>query len=252
MHTLELWGGPECTVNRVGDRFTDQFSLSGHEHRADDIDRFASLGITALRYPLLWERVERIGWEWHDERMARISALGMRPIAGLIHHGSGPAHTALTDDSGFAAGLAAQAAEAARRYPHVRDWTPVNEPLTTARFSALYGLWFPHAQDEAAFYRALLNQIDATRLSMRQIRRIIPGARLVQTEDLGRTFATSTLARQARHDNLRRWLTWICCAVSSARDTASIAGSRPTALANGSTRLQRIRARPISSASIII
>ncbi len=208
MRALELWGGPECTVNRVGEGFTDQFALSGHEHRIDDLDRFASLGITALRTPLLWERVERIGWEWHDERMARISALGMRPIAGLIHHGSGPAHTALTDDSGFAAGLAAHAAEAARRYPHVRNWTPVNEPLTTARFSALYGLWFPHAQDEVAFYRALLNQIDATRLSMRQIRRIIPGARLVQTEDLGRTFATSTLARQARHDNLRRWLTW--------------------------------------------
>lgn len=208
MHDIQLWGGPECTVNRVGDGFTDQFALSGHDRRIDDLDRFASLGISALRYPLLWERVQRIGLDWHDDRMARIAALGIAPIVGLIHHGSGPAHTALTDDAGFAEGLGAHAAEAARRYPHARDWTPVNEPLTTARFSALYGLWYPHARNEAAFYRALLNQIDATRLSMRAIRRTIPDARLVQTEDLGRTFATPELARQARHDNLRRWLTW--------------------------------------------
>ena len=25
-----------------------------------------------------------------------------------------------------------------------RGWTPINEPLTTARFSALYGHWYPH------------------------------------------------------------------------------------------------------------
>lgn len=208
MHDIQLWGGPECTVNRIADSFTDQFTLSGHDRRIDDLDRFASLGIAALRYPLLWERVERLGWDWHDNRMARIAALGMQPIAGLIHHGSGPPHTALTDDEGFAPGLAAHAAAAVRRYPHVRDWTPVNEPLTTARFAALYGLWYPHARDEAAFYRALLNQIDATRLAMREIRRVVPDARLVQTEDLGRTFATTELARQARHDNLRRWLSW--------------------------------------------
>ena len=49
----------------------------------------------------------------------------------------------------------------AERYPWLDDWTPVNEPLTTARFSALYGHWYPHARDEGAFFTALLNQIDA-------------------------------------------------------------------------------------------
>jgi dTDP-4-dehydrorhamnose reductase len=66
----------------------------------------------------------------------------------------------------------------------VEDWTPVNEPLTTARFSALYGHWHPHVADEPAFWTALLNQIDAVRMSMKAIRRINPDARLVQTEDL--------------------------------------------------------------------
>ena len=45
-------------------------------------------------------------------------------------------------------------ATVAERYPWVRRYTPVNEPLTTARFSALYGLWYPHVRDDAAFLRA--------------------------------------------------------------------------------------------------
>jgi dTDP-4-dehydrorhamnose reductase len=209
---LELWGGAECTVNRNGDRFLDQSHLTGHHVRADDAERLAGLGVAAVRFPLLWERVSPAhpdlrDWHWSDHRLGRFRDLGVRPIAGLIHHGSGPAWTSLLDD-GFAPGLAAHAAAAARRYPWIEDWTPVNEPLTTARFSTLYGHWYPHARDERSFWLALLNQIDATRLAMRAIREIVPAARLIQTDDLGRTWSTAALADQAAFDNTRRWMTW--------------------------------------------
>jgi dTDP-4-dehydrorhamnose reductase len=211
MPALELWGGHECTVNRVGVTFHDQNLRSGHHHRPSDLDLFAGLGIKALRYPLLWERVAPAGqppdWGWTDERFGRIRALGLRPIAGLLHHGSGPEHTDLLDD-GFAAAFAAFAGASAERYDWISDWTPINEPLTTARFSALYGHWYPHAAGEQAFWRALLNQVDATRLAMRAIRRVRPDARLIQTEDLGRTYATRALAHQQDFDNARRWMTW--------------------------------------------
>ncbi len=206
-----LWGGHECTVNRVGDVWRDQTLLTGHQDRIDDLDAFAGLGVTALRYPVLWERTEiRPGhwdWTWCDARLDRIRSLGMRPIAGLIHHGSGPAWTDLLDE-GFALGLARHAGETARRFPWILDWTPVNEPLTTARFSALYGLWHPHRTDEASFWLALLNQIDATRLAMKAIRAVIPDARLIQTEDFGRTTGTTACASQARFENDRRLMTW--------------------------------------------
>jgi dTDP-4-dehydrorhamnose reductase len=133
--------------------------------------------------------------------------LNVRVIAGLVHHGSGPRYTHLLDE-GFAPGLAAHARAVAERYPWIKDWTPVNEPLTTARFSALYGHWYPHARDEGAFFSALLNQIDAVRLSMKAIREVIPDARLIQTDDLGHTFATPPLEHQAAFDNERRWLGW--------------------------------------------
>ncbi len=209
---LELWGGHECTVNRVGDRWMDQTVLSGHEHRLGDLERFAEAGVTSLRYPVLWERVapdrpEGRDFRWTDERLGELRRLGVRPIAGLIHHGSGPRYTHLLHP-GFAEGLADHAAAVAERYPWLDAYTPVNEPLTTARFSALYGHWYPHASDEGAFWTALLNQIDATRLSMRAIRRVNPEARLIQTEDLGETHSTPTLAYQADYENLRRWATW--------------------------------------------
>ncbi|HEV7912494.1 MAG TPA: sugar nucleotide-binding protein, partial [Albitalea sp.] len=88
----------------------------------------------------------------------------------------------------------------------VHGYTPVNEPLTTARFSGLYGLWYPHRRDDAGFVRALLNQLRATVLAMRAIREVNPAALLVQTDDLGFTHATPSLQYQADFDNLRRWL----------------------------------------------
>ena len=54
---LEVWGGVECTANRVGDRFFDQIEKSGHANRFSDLDLFADLGIRAIRYPVVWERL---------------------------------------------------------------------------------------------------------------------------------------------------------------------------------------------------
>ena len=212
MRALELWGGHEQTVNRVGRTYHDQTIRSGHEHRIEDLDRFAALGLKALRYPVLWERIsphapDQFDWEWTDLRLARIRELGMRPIAGLLHHGSGPRYTSLIDPD-FAPLFARYAHAVAERYPWIEDWTPVNEPLTTARFSTLYGHWHPHVADERLFWTALLNQIEGVQLAMAQVRTINPKARLVQTEDLGRCHATRAVAHQAEFDNIRRWMTW--------------------------------------------
>jgi dTDP-4-dehydrorhamnose reductase len=209
---LELWGGCECTVNRVGDRYFDQTVRTGRQDRLSDLGLFADLGIRALRHPIVWERTapddpEVRDFTWTDVQLAEMQRLGLNPIAGLVHHGSGPRYTSLMDDS-FAPGLAAHARAVAERYPWINDYTPVNEPLTTARFSGLYGHWYPHHRDDRAWITALLNQIDATRLSMREIRRVNPDARLIQTEDLGFVHATDTMADQARFENERRWLTW--------------------------------------------
>ena len=197
---------------RIKNRFRDQIKETGHFARLDDLDRIAALGLRTLRYPVLLESVspdhpDRQDWRWHDERLKRLQTLGISPIAGLVHHGSGPAYTSLMDPA-FASIVAAHAGRVARRYPWITHYTPVNEPLTTARFSGLYGHWFPHGRDMATFLRTLVNQCRAVVLSMQEIRRINPAAQLVQTEDLGKAFSTPLMQSQAEYENERRWLTF--------------------------------------------
>lgn len=210
---VEIWGGIECTVNRVGDRFYDQIALSGHDRRiVEDLERFAELGLRTLRYPVLWERVaanslEDADWSATDIALDKMRELRIRPILGFVHHGSGPHHTSLLDPH-FRSKLCVFARAVAERYPWVEMYTPINEPLTTARFATLYGLWYPHARDDRSFARAVLNQCAAIRESMAAIRSINSDAQLVQTEDLGTTYSTPALSYQAAFDNNRRWLTF--------------------------------------------
>ncbi|GAB4385889.1 MAG: hypothetical protein Kow00121_51430 [Elainellaceae cyanobacterium] len=210
MSPIAVWAGVECTVNRIGDQYFDQLEWNGHADRLDDLKLFADLGVEMIRYPILWERLapnglEQVDWSWADQRLACLDDFGIRPIVGLVHHGSGPRDTSLIDPQ-FPEKLAKFAYAFAQRYPWVNHYTPVNEPLTTARFSALYGHWYPHMRDDLMFAKALIHQCRATVLAMRAIRQINPQAQLIQTEDLGKTFSTPLLAYQAEFENDRRWL----------------------------------------------
>src|SRR4051812_44902159 len=111
---LELWGGVESTCNRVGSVYMDQLEISGHARRLSDLDLIAGLGIQGLRYPVLWERTAPLGgaradWSWADTRLKRLRKLEIKPIVGLVHHGSGPRHTQL-DAASFVTGLSDYAA----------------------------------------------------------------------------------------------------------------------------------------------
>ena len=208
----EVWGGIECTINRVQNSFRDQIFYSGHYTRQGDIEALAALGIKKLRYPVLWEfhqplQNKAIDWSWIEKQLSTIRDYGIAPIAGLLHHGSGPAFTDLLDKE-FAFKLATYAAAVAKKFPWLEYYTPVNEPLTTARFSGLYGIWYPHIKDELSFTRILLNQLKGVVLSMQAIRKINPKAKLIQTEDLSKTHSTSLLSYQADFENERRWLTY--------------------------------------------
>jgi len=210
-----LWAGLECSVTRIGDSWFDQLAATGHASkeqgvRAFDIDAVAQLGARALRYPILWEHVAPLhpdvcDWSRSDTGVEQARAHGIDVIAGLVHHGSGPHYTNLLDPF-FGEKLAAFAAKVASRYPWITHWTPVNEPLTTARFSGLYGHWFPHRSTDADFLRCLVNQCRGVVLVMRAVRKVNPGAKLVHTEDLGRTWSMPMLSYQADFENERRWL----------------------------------------------
>lgn len=212
MDKLEVWAGLECTRNRVRNNFFDQCEKNGHYNRPSDFDIFADLGVEKIRYPCLWERVspknslER-NWSVLEPSLEQLRKNKITIIAGFLHHGSGPAYTDLLDPK-LPEMLATYAREFAHRYDWISEFTPVNEILTTARFSCLYGHWYPHHKNEKSFFKALFIQCKATVLAMREIKKINPQAKLVQTEDVGVCQSTSQLKYQCDFENERRWLSY--------------------------------------------
>lgn len=209
----EIWGGLECTINRIGDTFRDQLTYAQYYQRKNIIELIASLGIKKLRFPILWEAhqqsssQQKIDWSRTKSEIEKLISYGITPIAGLLHHGSGPRFTNVLDKD-FPNLFAEYAAKVASEFTSLEYFTPVNEPLTTARFSCIYGYWFPHEKDEYTFVNFLLNELKATVLAMKAIRKIIPGAKLVQTEDITKTHSTPKMRYQAAFENKRRWLTY--------------------------------------------
>jgi dTDP-4-dehydrorhamnose reductase len=186
---FELWASPEPTFARIGaSAIRDQLAETGHETRDGDLDLLASLGVAATRYPVLWEKTATtdggdLRLTWAARRLERLRVLGVEPIVTLLHHGSGPSWTSLVDPA-FPERFADYARAVAAAFPWVRRWTPINEPLTTARFATLYGHWYPNARDNRAFGAAIVNEALGMLLAMEAIRRSVPDAAFVVTEDL--------------------------------------------------------------------
>src|SRR5678816_2846854 len=89
MFQPEIWGGIECTINRVNDKFFDQLEFANHYARRSDIDLIASSGIKSLRFPVLWEKHQpnlrdQICWDWAESSLKKIKELNITPIIGLL------------------------------------------------------------------------------------------------------------------------------------------------------------------------
>ena len=209
----QVWGGIECTVNRVGDAAHRQFARNGHYERLEeDLDACASLGVTALRYPVLWEEVEsptgerdftyrrpgdalpRAVADDPDRRSAASRQRSRRPPRWTIRSCPGVSPTSPERSPGGIRGSPTGR----------RSTSPSRRPASRAST----GTGIRTRNDDPAFVTMLLNEVKATILAMRAIREVNPDARLIQTEDFGRTGGTRPLHEQVSFENERRWLTF--------------------------------------------
>ena len=91
---MEMWAGFECTLNRVGDRYQDQLLPQERDKRTACLRALPRLGVKAFRYRVAWEDVAT-PWEWIEEDITFLTDHDIKPIIGLLHHGSGPKETSL-------------------------------------------------------------------------------------------------------------------------------------------------------------
>jgi beta-glucosidase/6-phospho-beta-glucosidase/beta-galactosidase len=113
--------------------------------------------------------------------MSAMQREGIVPIVDLLHFGL-PDDVRGFGDSSFPERFAAFVAAFAERYPWARYYTPVNEPLITALFSARLGYWNERASDDRSFVRAMLNVARCAVRGSEEIRACRPDAVFLQSD----------------------------------------------------------------------
>lgn len=179
--------GIECSYPVIagGDR-RDQMAECGHYDRwREDFGLVRELGLRTLRYGLPLHRiVGREGtrdWSFADDALAELRRLEIEPILDLMHFGLPDAWGDFQNPE-LPVLFADYCDEVARRYPHVRLYTPVNEIYVTARNSARDGLWNERRRDDRSFVTAMKHAAAANILGTHAIARHRPDCLIVQSE----------------------------------------------------------------------
>ena len=167
----------------------NEFDLTDHtiNWRAD-LEAVRDLGGTALRYGVNWPLVHtapgEFDWSMLDQRLAFATGeLGLTVIADLVHYGTPTWLAQSFADPDYPKAVADFAGRFAARYRGMVDHiTPLNEPLTTASFCGLRGVWPPALEGWAGWTSVLMGMTAGIRATIAAVREANPDARIVHVE----------------------------------------------------------------------
>ncbi|QNE37323.1 family 1 glycosylhydrolase [Leifsonia shinshuensis] len=167
----------------------DEYDLTEHtENWRDDLRAVRDLGATVVRYGVNWPLVHTapgtFDWSMLDERL-RYAAdeLGLTVIADLVHYGTPTWLRASFADARYPQTVAEFAGAFAARYRGIVDHvTPLNEPLTTASFCGLRGVWPPSLTGWDGWTAVTLGVVEGMAETIRAVRAANPDAVVVHVE----------------------------------------------------------------------
>ncbi len=167
----------------------DEYDLTGHtENWRSDLRLVRDLGATAVRYGVSWPLVHvargEFDWSMLDERFdyAR-RELGLTVIADLVHYGTPTWLAGAFADRDYPAVVAEFAGAFAARYRGIVDHiTPLNEPITTASFGGLRGVWPPALTGWPGWTTVTMGIARGIARSIHAIRAANPDAVIVHVE----------------------------------------------------------------------
>ncbi len=206
--------GIECSAPLIaGGVRQDELVKTGHDERVEeDLALVAGFGIRYLRYGIPFHIVAaepgRPDWRWTDRAMTALQANGIEPIVDLLHFGV-PDDLQGFGDPRLPSRFASYVEAFAERYPWVRYYTPVNEPLISARFSAQLGWWNERRTDDPSFVAAIDGAATCAVLAMAAIRARRGDAVFMQSDTCeGYEPAVPEAREQAQFLNELRFLAW--------------------------------------------
>ncbi len=184
----------------------DEYTLTRHyEHWREDLALAASIGATQIRYGFPWYRINPVHgrWDWSftDDVVAEALRLGLGLIVDLVHYGTPTWLEGSFTDAAYPDAVAAYAGAVARRYgTKIAGITPLNEPLVTASFVGLRGIWPPHEAGQAGWSRVIVSLAEGIQRSIAAIREEAPDTPIVHVE--ATHIWTATEGQEAERDLL--------------------------------------------------
>ncbi|MFN2506749.1 MAG: family 1 glycosylhydrolase [Acidimicrobiales bacterium] len=200
MKPIEFLGSFESTYQPAHD--IDVSETTGHAARwKEDLDLLRSCGVTSLRYPVRWHRIEteegNYDWKLTDQVLGYMRDTGMRPYVDLLHHTSYPRWlTAGFDDARFHRSYVDFVEAFACRFPDVTGYTLFNEPFTTFLLCGKEAIWPPYLRTLHGFLRLATNVFPAVAEASRMCHELMPDARHLYVDTCERHNAGTRWARR--------------------------------------------------------
>lgn len=179
--------GLECSAPLIaGGLRQDELLKTGHwERYAEDFALISDLGVRFVRYGIPFHvvgaNVEQLDWDWTDRALDALRRAGLEPIADLLHFGV-PDDLDGVGDPRLPERFGRYAAAFAERYPWVRYYTAVNEPLVCAVGSAGLGWWNERRRDDRSLVAAIDALCAAAIVGSQRIRERLPDAIFIQSD----------------------------------------------------------------------
>ena len=191
----------------------DEHVLTEHSVRWRDdfrLARRARCDSRALWRELAGRARDRASVEWGvlDEVVEFAEQLGLRLVADLVHYGTPSWLPGSFADPGYPDAVAEFAGAFATRYRgRVRHYTPLNEPVTTASFCGLRGVWPPRLTGWPGWVAVVVPVVEGMARTTRAIRAADPDAVIVHVE--AATSITTDDPCLEDHAELLRGVGWL-------------------------------------------
>lgn len=192
----------------------DEHVLTGHSVAwREDLSLARELGATAIRYGVSWPVVHVAPgvFEWDElDRVISfaVDELELTIVADLVHYGTPRWLADSFADQGYPDAIAEFARAFASRYRgRVSHFTPLNEPVTTASFCGLRGVWPPHLSGWNGWVAVAVPMALGMARTTVAIREVNPDAVIVHVE--ASTLVHTDEAELDDHTTLVRDLGWL-------------------------------------------
>lgn len=178
-----------CVYPPDGTPPLDEHALTGHDDVwRDDLELAGKLGATAVRYGVSWPRAHvapgRFDWDQLDAVTEyAVDHLGLTLVTDLVHYGTPQWLPGSFADPRYPDAVAEFAGALAERYRgRITHFTPLNEPVTTASFCGLRGIWPPRLTGWHGWTAVAVPIATGIARAAAAIRAAQPEARIVHVE----------------------------------------------------------------------